>query len=153
MPSRKALSSRALSSRALPDPQRRGLPDGLLDAPTKGLDLAETYCRELGAAMISASFPWLVDRVAVGLVGPGSECYGFKELEMFLAVPSVAKKECQQHPEAFKFHRRLQFSIWSFDTLSSYREDLSRGLQAGDNLMPLTYARMQGALPSRNAPP
>jgi hypothetical protein len=36
----------------LADPQHGGLPDGFLDAPMKGLDLAEAYYRALGAAMI-----------------------------------------------------------------------------------------------------
>ncbi len=45
----------------------------------KGLALAEAYYRELGAPMISDKFPEYVDRIAAGLVGPGSECFGFDD--------------------------------------------------------------------------
>lgn len=75
------------------------------------------------------------------------------ELEMFLSVPSDGESQCQHHPEGFKFHRRLQFSVWSQDTLNRYREDLIRARQKGENLMTLKYARMQGLLTCRNTNP
>jgi hypothetical protein len=75
------------------------------------------------------------------------------ELEMFLSVPSDGKSTCQHHPEAFKFHRRLQFCVWSLETLNRYRQDLMRARQKGENLMTAKYARMQGLLPARNTNP
>ena len=75
------------------------------------------------------------------------------ELEMFLAVPSDGQSACQQHPERFKFHRRLQFSVWSTGTLSCYREDLRRAWRNGENFMTIKYARMQGLIPPRNTNP
>lgn len=45
----------------------------------KGLELAEAYYRHLGAALLETQFPGLVDRIAVGMVGPGSECFGFDD--------------------------------------------------------------------------
>lgn len=75
------------------------------------------------------------------------------ELEMFLSVRSEGESHCQHHPEGFKFHRRLQFSVWSRDTLNRYREDLIRARQKGENLMTLKYARMQGLLSCRNTNP
>ena len=45
----------------------------------KGLDLAESYFRELGRPMIHERFPEYEDRIAAGFVGPGSECYGFDD--------------------------------------------------------------------------
>jgi hypothetical protein len=45
----------------------------------KGLQLAEEYYHQLGAPMLSCNFGALVDRVAVGLAGPGSECFGFDD--------------------------------------------------------------------------
>lgn len=71
------------------------------------------------------------------------------ELAMFLDVPSDGQRVCQQYPERFKFHRHLQFSIWSTGTLSCYRKDLRRARQNGANLMTIKYARTQGA----GAPP
>ena len=44
-----------------------------------GLRLAETYYRDVGAPMIGERFGSFVDRIAVGLVGPGSECLGFDD--------------------------------------------------------------------------
>jgi hypothetical protein len=45
----------------------------------KGLDLAEAYFQEIGAPMIAERFPEYTDRIAAGLVGPGSECFGFDD--------------------------------------------------------------------------
>jgi hypothetical protein len=75
------------------------------------------------------------------------------ELEMFLSVPSDGQSECQKHPEGFKFHRRMQFSVWSEATLDGYRQDLMLACKNGENLMTVKYARMQGLLPCRNANP
>ena len=75
------------------------------------------------------------------------------ELEMFLAVRSDGPSMCQQHPEAFKFHRRLQFAVWSDGTLSCYRDDLRRARRSGENLMTVKYARMQGLISPRSTNP
>jgi hypothetical protein len=45
----------------------------------KGLELAESYYREYGKSMIARSVPSHANRVAAGLVGPGSECFGFDD--------------------------------------------------------------------------
>ncbi len=45
----------------------------------KGLLLAKEYYDHLGAPMLRERFPELVDRIAVGFVGPGSECFGFDD--------------------------------------------------------------------------
>jgi hypothetical protein len=46
----------------------------------KGLELAEKYFIRVGAPMIEARFPFLKDRLAAGLVGDGSECFGFDDV-------------------------------------------------------------------------
>jgi len=45
----------------------------------KGLELAEKYFREYGAPMIVQKFGDYKERIAAGLVGEGSECYGFDD--------------------------------------------------------------------------
>jgi hypothetical protein len=45
----------------------------------KGLDLAEAYYRAVGLPMIRERFRAFEDLLAVGFVGPGSECFGFDD--------------------------------------------------------------------------
>lgn len=45
----------------------------------KGLDLAEAYYRDIGASMIRERFGAYAERIATGLAGPGSECFGFDD--------------------------------------------------------------------------
>lgn len=45
----------------------------------KGLVLSEEYYRKFGTKMIAEKFPQYKGRIAVGLVGDGSECYGFDD--------------------------------------------------------------------------
>ena len=45
----------------------------------KGLELAEKYYNEYGSKMIKSKFPELEDKLAIGLVGSGSECFGYDD--------------------------------------------------------------------------
>jgi hypothetical protein len=45
----------------------------------KGLQLAEEYYNTLGAPILQDQFSDIVERIAVGFVGPGSECFGFDD--------------------------------------------------------------------------
>ncbi len=45
----------------------------------KGLELAKQYYIEYGAPMLKRDFPELESLIAVGLVGSGSECFGFDD--------------------------------------------------------------------------
>lgn len=45
----------------------------------KGLELARGFYEEYGAPMIHKEFPQWEGVIAVGLVGPGSECFGFDD--------------------------------------------------------------------------
>ena len=45
----------------------------------KGLELSLKFYKEYGEKMISEQFPDYKDRIAVGLVGHGSECFGFDD--------------------------------------------------------------------------
>ncbi len=45
----------------------------------KGLELAEKYFEEVGMPMLLEKYPQYYERMAVGLVGQGSECFGFDD--------------------------------------------------------------------------
>ncbi len=45
----------------------------------KGLELSETYFQQVGLPMIREKYPAYINRVAAGLVGDGSECFGFDD--------------------------------------------------------------------------
>jgi hypothetical protein len=75
------------------------------------------------------------------------------ELVMFLTVNPHKTSSCQEYPESFRLHRRVQFSAWSPETLASYLGDLQEAQGAGKNLMRLKYGRMQGLIPSRGPDP
>ena len=44
-----------------------------------GLELAQKYYEECGEEVLKKSFPELFSRIAVGLAGEGSECFGFDD--------------------------------------------------------------------------
>jgi hypothetical protein len=75
------------------------------------------------------------------------------ELEMFRSVPTETRSSCKDYPESFKLHRRVQFGVWSEDTLASYLDDLRRANGLGRNLMTYKYARMQNIVPPENDRP
>lgn len=45
----------------------------------KGIEIAREYYERFGLPMLRAQFPDLIDLVAVGLTGSGSECYGYDD--------------------------------------------------------------------------
>lgn len=45
----------------------------------KGLELCERYFVEFGAPLIARKYPEYGQRIAAGMVGPGSECFGFDD--------------------------------------------------------------------------
>ncbi|AKV56135.1 tetratricopeptide repeat protein [Bifidobacterium actinocoloniiforme DSM 22766] len=47
--------------------------------PMSGLKLARAYWEQCGKPMIEAKYPQYAGRIAAGLVGHGSECYGFDD--------------------------------------------------------------------------
>ncbi|WP_404801581.1 DUF4037 domain-containing protein [Bifidobacterium platyrrhinorum] len=59
-----------------PGTARRTEPDA---SPVSGLRLARAYWKEVGRPMIEAKYPEYAGRIAAGLVGHGSECYGFDD--------------------------------------------------------------------------
>lgn len=51
----------------------------VFDRAAKGLELARRYYEQVGAPMLRRRFEGLAGRIAVGLAGPGSECFGFDD--------------------------------------------------------------------------
>lgn len=47
--------------------------------PKKGLDLCREYYETYGKTMLQKKFPAYVDKIAVGLVGEGSDCFGYDD--------------------------------------------------------------------------
>ena len=45
----------------------------------KGLELAKAYYETCGRPMLEEQFPQLLDRIAIGLTGSGSECFGYDD--------------------------------------------------------------------------
>lgn len=45
----------------------------------KGIELSEAFYKEFGEPMLKTEFPELLDRIAVGLFGSGSECLGYDD--------------------------------------------------------------------------
>jgi len=94
----------------------------------KGLEIAELYFLKTGVPMIAEKFPAYRDRIAAGLVGEGSECYGFDdELSRdhdwgpsfclwlnsgdFEAIGRSLQREIDQLPQEFIGFKRLE-SLW-----------------------------------------
>ncbi|MDR3554504.1 MAG: DUF4037 domain-containing protein [Syntrophobacteraceae bacterium] len=112
----------------------------------KGLDLSRRYFHTHGEKMIAARFPGYRDRIAVGLVGEGSECFGFDDEisrdhdwgpgfclwlapDDFAAVGSALQAEYEKLPKKFENFQRLE-SFWGksrvgvFETGAFYRRFL-----------------------------
>ena len=45
----------------------------------KGLELSRKFYETYGASMLHEKFPELEDKLAIGLVGDGSECFGYDD--------------------------------------------------------------------------
>jgi Domain of unknown function (DUF4037) len=84
----------------------------------KGLLLAEAYFQDHGEPLLRKQFPQLMDRLAIGLVGSGSECFGFDD---------DYSRDHNWGPS---------FSIWlTDDDYDHFGEDLTRAYDS----LPQTY--------------
>ncbi|MCR5651818.1 MAG: DUF4125 family protein [Lachnospiraceae bacterium] len=90
-----------------------------------GLELARLYYEQYGKKMIHDKFPEYEDRIAAGLVGEGSECFGFDDgisrdhdfgpgFIMWLAkedykkIGKALQKEYDRLPKEFMGYRRIE---------------------------------------------
>jgi tetratricopeptide (TPR) repeat protein len=53
--------------------------DAYRDENLKGLDLCRAFYEEYGRPLIEEKYPMYRDRIAAGLIGEGSECFGFDD--------------------------------------------------------------------------
>ena len=56
-----------------------GAAEAVSACPVSGLKLARAFWMQMGKPMIAAKYPQYAGRIAAGLVGHGSECYGFDD--------------------------------------------------------------------------
>lgn len=95
----------------------------------KGLELCEQYFREQGLPLFNRDFPSLVNRMAVGLVGDGSDCFGFDDdisrdhdwgpgfciwlnQRDFRSFSEDLKEALQKLPADFQGFRHRNSSVW-----------------------------------------
>lgn len=94
----------------------------------KGLKLSEEYFKEFGKKMLDEKFPEYKEKIAAGLVGDGSECYGFDDeiskdhdwgpsfclwldMEDYQKIGGLLQQEYNNLPGRFKGFER-QVSQW-----------------------------------------
>ncbi len=94
----------------------------------KGLQLSEKYYAAHGIDMIEKKFPKYKDRIATGLVGEGSECFGFDDkisrdhdwgpgfclwltMEDYKAIGKQLQAEYEKLPQTYRGNKRL-ISEW-----------------------------------------
>lgn len=92
-------------------------------AAGKGLALAREYYETYGRPMLQEKFPQALDRIAVGLVGRGSDCFGYDDAasrdhdwgpdfclwvteETYAQIGKQLEEAYQGLPEEFKGYRR-----------------------------------------------
>ena len=58
---------------------------------------------------------------------PGDEIKDYK-INLKRLDEDVEPVSCQEDPEGFRMSRAAQFSVWSEETLASYRQDLEKAI-------------------------
>ena len=96
----------------------------LLQTKRKGLEICEAFYKEYGAKMIHEQFPEYEDRIAVGLVGEGSDCFGYDDVvsqdhdfgpgfamwvtkETYMQIGSVLQRAYDELPQEYMGIRRM----------------------------------------------
>lgn len=92
--------------------------------PQRGLELSRAFYEQCGRPMIAEKFPAYEDKIAVGLVGRGSDCFGYDDEqsrdhdwgpdfcmwvteETYAAIGSKLEAEYEKLPEEFQGFRRV----------------------------------------------
>jgi hypothetical protein len=103
----------------------------------KGLELSERYFHEIGLPMLTSRFPDDIRRIACGLVGDGSECFGFDDklsrdhdwgpgFCLWLTKGDMAifgdelRSEYERLPRSFAGHGPRWTSTWGKDRIGVF---------------------------------
>jgi hypothetical protein len=95
----------------------------------KGLELSKAFFNEVGLPMIEKEFRQYMDRIAIGLVGDGSDCFGFDDeiskdhdwgpgfciwltREDYQVIGQQLKSAYQRMPKSFKGYENRKTSQW-----------------------------------------
>lgn len=98
----------------------------------KGLELSKKYYEEIYKPVLKNEFPELYKRIAVGLVGEGSECLGYDDefsqdhdfgpscciwlmKEDYIKYGDVLKKRLDELPKTYRGYKALRVSEWGED--------------------------------------
>lgn len=98
----------------------------------KGLELSKKYYEEIYKPVLKNEFPELYKRIAVGLVGEGSECLGYDDefsqdhdfgpscciwlmKEDYIKYGDILKKRLDELPKTYKGYKALCVSEWGED--------------------------------------
>ena len=81
----------------------------------KGMELAERLYREKVAPAIEAEFPDAAPRIAVGLAGPGSECFGYDDAisQDHDFTPRLCLWLTEADAEAFGARLQERYAAWT----------------------------------------
>ena len=81
----------------------------------KGMELAERLYREKVAPAIEAEFPDAAPRIAVGLAGPGSECFGYDDAisQDHDFTPRLCLWLTEADAEAFGARLQERYAVWT----------------------------------------
>lgn len=102
----------------------------------KGLELCEQYYREEGLPLLNRYFPSFIGRMAVGLVGDGSDCFGFDDnisrdhdwgpgfciwlnQNDYRSFSQELEEALQKLPAGFKGYNR-KMSVWGTDRVGIF---------------------------------
>lgn len=109
-----------------------------------GIYLAEQYYNRFGKSMIEEKFPDYADKIAVGIAGEGSDCYGFDDRisrdhdfgcgfcmwlddETYNQIGNALKSEYDKLPEYFRGFPKLRIRRGVFK-ISDFTKKISRDL-------------------------
>ena len=100
----------------------------------QGMELSKAYYETFGRKMIQEKFPEYEDRIAVGLVGEGSECFGYDD---------EISKDHDYGPEFCMWMKRSDYEQIGEALQAEYEQKLTEAQTTGDRIVKEAVARGQ----------